>query len=192
MFMASSISSNSKIYFVTSFDEYFALNIFYNSGFLLWSPCTERNTLMIEFEVTGKWSASWQERIDKSFNVITILKSWTGHGRPTWNWFQSCWKSFSFEALYSCVHFLPTKEAAENASFLLLPALVVCLPSKSVVRKTFKKFLKSKLKISTSCKKLNKIEELTPSSESPSLEPMLTRLPCWKIIISQKKILVQI
>ena len=56
-------------------------------------------------------------------------------------------KAFSFEALYSCVHFLPTKEPAENASFLLLPALVVCLPSKSVVKKTFKKFFKSKLKI---------------------------------------------
>jgi len=62
----------------------------------------------------------------ESFFGITILKIWTGHGQPTWNWFQSGWKSFSVEALYSCVHFLPTKEAAENASFLLLPALVVC------------------------------------------------------------------
>ena len=171
--MASSISSNSKIYIVTSFDEYFALNIFYNSGFLLWSPCTERNTWRIEFEVTGKWSASWQEHW--IFFGITILKSWTGHGQPTWNWFQSGWKSFSFEALYSCVHFLPTKEPAENASFLLLPALVVCLASKSVVKKTFKKFIKTK---TTNCKKLKESEELTPSSESPSLEPMLTRLPC--------------
>ena len=145
--MASSISSNSKIYIVTSFDEYFALNIFYNSGFLLWSPCTERNTLMIEFEVTGKWSASWQERIDKSFNVITILKN-LDRTRSTDVKLVSIWlKSFSFEAVYSCVHFLPTKEAAKNASFLLLPALVVCLASKSVVKKTFKKFIKSKLKI---------------------------------------------
>ena len=86
-------------------------------------------------------------------------------------------KAFSFEALYSCVYFLPTKEAAENASFLLLPALVVCLASKSVVKKTFKKFIKTKTQ-NTNCKKLNKSEDLTPSSESPSLEPMLTRLPC--------------
>ena len=34
---------------------------FYNSGFLLSNPYTERNTWRIEFEVTGKWSASWQE-----------------------------------------------------------------------------------------------------------------------------------
>ena len=175
--MASSISSNSKIYIVTSFDEYFALNNFYNSGFLLSNPYTERNTWRIEFEVTGKWSAWWQERIDKSFNVITILKkldrTWSTDVKLVSIRLKKLFPSKRSTHVFT---FFRPRKRPRTLPFFSFPLWWFAWTSKSVGKKTFRKLIKIRTR-NTNCKKLKESEELTPSSESPSLEPMLTRLP---------------
>ena len=75
-------------------------------------------------------------------------------------------------SIYSCVHFLAAQKPSKHASFLLLLALVIHLGHKRVKHQKFKNSLN-----------LEKKFTLTPSRESPSVEPMLTRLPCDNLSI---------